>query len=64
MYLIVIPLYIYKFPPNLEFISFLSLNTLSEKLQVTIIPGNFVAKPNSIFYWLIVFGKCLSLVKT
>ena len=41
---------------------FLSLDELGEKLRATIVLGNFVkAITNS--YRLIVFGKCLSLVK-
>ena len=42
----------------------MSLNELGEKSQATIILGEFVNKPKSNSHWLIVFGKCFSLVKT
>ena len=41
----------------------LSLNELGEKSQATIILCKFVNTPESNSHWLIVFGKCFSLVK-
>ena len=41
----------------------LSLNELGEKSQSAITLGKFSTKSQSNSYWLIVFGKCFSLVK-
>ena len=45
-------------------ICILSLNELREKLRAAMILGKFVNKPWSTSHWLIVFGKCFSVVKT
>ena len=44
-------------------IPLLSVNELGEKSPRKIILGKFVNKPYSNSHWLIVFGKCFSLVK-
>ena len=44
-------------------IPLLSLNELGEKSRATIILGKFVKKPKSNCHWLIVSGKCFSLVR-
>ena len=42
-------------------IPLLSLNELEKKSQAIIILDKFVNKPNS--HWLVVFGKCFSLME-
>ena len=44
-------------------IPLLSLNELGEKSRATIILGKLVNRPTSNSPWLLVFGKCFSLVK-
>ena len=42
----------------------LSLNEIGEKLQPTTTLDNFVHNSQSNYYWLTVFGKYPSLIKT
>ena len=44
-------------------IPLLSMNELGEKSGATIRLGNFIITTWSNSYWLVVFGKCLSLVR-